>query len=244
MAFLETVASRLRPAPFDPANTSFRLDGLPSRVAETISNRLTRIGFDYTFLPRIGKWRAVKFNDAGDRNVTISVRLFESTGEKCVVECIRRFGDRNMFLDSFYRLQSNPIVDMVSVDTDNEDSEDSEDEYSSGLRYSRTIPLYNKDTASAFREGEHPDVRISALGHLVKDQKWDRAIDAIKLFMTSPNENLRCYGVSRVEILAQHSRKVLELVPTIEHLRDDPHREIQRRAMRVLCSPAILRSTI
>ena len=253
MAFLDTVASRLRPAPFDPAQTSFRLDGLASVVAETISNRLTRIGFDYTFLPSIGKWRAVKFNNAGDRNVTISVRLFECTGEECVVECIRRFGDRNMFMKSFYRLQSDdeanqPILDATEPDIEDsgEDSgEDSEDEYSSGLGYSPLIYDYNTHNANAaFSEGEHPDIRIYSLEYLINNREWDRAIEAIKLFIASPNENLRCYGVSRVEILAQHSRKVLELVPTIEHLRDDPYREIQRRAMRVLCSPALLRSTI
>ena len=238
MAFLETIASRLRTAPFDPAHTNFHLDGLPSVVAEIISNRLTRIGFDYTFLPRIGKWTAVKFNNAGDRNVTISVRLYESTGEDCVVECIRRYGDRNMFLDSFYRLQ----LDEAIV---NEDGDDIGDEYGGGgLRYSETIPLYNDNNEVAFRETEHPYIRMYALQNLIQNQETDRAIDAIKLFMTSPNENLRCYGVTQVENLAPSSRKVLELVPTIEHLRDDPQQEIQRRAIRVLCSPAMLHSTI
>ena len=250
MAFLDTVASRLRPAPFDPVHTSFRIGGgVPSSVAETISNRLTRIGFDYTFLPSLGKWTAVKFNDAGDRNVTISVRLFEYTGENYVVECIRRFGDRNMFLKSFYRLQSDdggdqPILD--ATEPGGEDiGEDSEDEYSSGLGYS--TPIYDYDiykSNAAFSEGEHPDIRMYALQNLIQNQETDRAIDAIKMFIASPNENLRCYGVTQVENLALSSRKVLELVPLIEHLRDDPYREIQRRAMRVLCSPALLRSTM
>tara|TARA_B000000557_G_C20525980_1_gene338482 strand:- start:60 stop:542 length:483 start_codon:yes stop_codon:yes gene_type:complete len=99
----------VRSAPFDPAPNNFRIDKLPEgreieTVMKIITNRLDRIGFDYTFNPRIAKWTLTK--SCNDSTIDISMRLYRLKSKPIyVVDFLYRHGDKSMFSGLFNRIQ-------------------------------------------------------------------------------------------------------------------------------------------
>ena len=96
-------------APIDPGPYNFRIDKLPEgrekeTVMKIITNRLDRIGFDYTFNPRIAKWTLTK--SCNDSTIEISMRLYRLKSKPIyVIDFLYRHGDKSMFPGLFNRIQ-------------------------------------------------------------------------------------------------------------------------------------------
>lgn len=121
---LQTVAPKIRPAPFDPAPTHFHMLGSVSAdVAPLISSTLVQHRADISFLPRLAKWRGKLYSyNAG---VEFHVRLYivpKALPRKVVaVEFLRRHGDRGLAADLFHGLKaavsgSGRLVDPATPD--------------------------------------------------------------------------------------------------------------------------------